>query len=212
MARTTRPNDRRSDTQHHRDRFHDVFGNVATGYTGTVHFTSSDARGGSAGQLHLHHRCRRGRRCPYFANGATLETAGTRSITATDTVTGTITGTQDGVAVTTAGASKLAFVQRPSTTKAGAAIAPSVTVQVQDAYGDDVADLGATVTMSVSTGPGGHRRLDDQRRDEQDRLATFDNLVLDTPGSYNIQAASSRSRRRPRPPSRLTPAGHHAAP
>ena len=66
----------------------------ATGYTGTVHFTSSDARpacranytftGGDAG-THVF--------------SVTLKTAGTQSITATDTVTGTITGTQSGITV-----------------------------------------------------------------------------------------------------------------
>ena len=34
----------------------DAYGNVATGYTGTVHFTSSDAAADPAGQLHLHGR------------------------------------------------------------------------------------------------------------------------------------------------------------
>ena len=72
----------------------DAFGNVATGYTGTVHFTSSDASavlpanytftGGDAG-THVF--------------SVTLKTAGTQSITATDTVTGTITGTQSGITV-----------------------------------------------------------------------------------------------------------------
>ena len=77
----------------------DAFGNVATGYTGTVHFTSSDAQavlpanytftGGDAG-THVF--------------SVTLKTAGTQSITATDTVTGTITGTQSGITVNPAGA------------------------------------------------------------------------------------------------------------
>ena len=37
----------------------DANDNVATGYTGTVHFTSSDAQADPAGQLHLHRRRRR---------------------------------------------------------------------------------------------------------------------------------------------------------
>ena len=68
----------------------DAFGNTATGYTGTVHFTSTDAAaclpanytfvGGDNG-VHT------------FTNAYTLKTAGTQTLTATDTVTGTITGT-----------------------------------------------------------------------------------------------------------------------
>ena len=62
---------------------------MTTGYTGTVHFTSSDGpavlpanytfTGGDAG-THVF--------------SVTLKTAGTQSITATDTVTGSITGTR----------------------------------------------------------------------------------------------------------------------
>ena len=69
----------------------DAFGNTATGYRGTVHFTSSDGQAVlpanytfTAGDAGTH----------TFTNGVTLKTAGTQSITATDTVTGTITGTQ----------------------------------------------------------------------------------------------------------------------
>jgi hypothetical protein len=80
----------------------DAGGNVTTGYTGTVHLTSSDPAavlpanytftGGDAG---IH------------AFPVTLKTAGTQSITATDTVTGTITGTQSGITVNPAAATSL---------------------------------------------------------------------------------------------------------
>src|SRR5262249_45802492 len=62
----------------------DAYGNVATSYTGTIHFTSSDSQAvlpanytftTSDAGVHT------------FTNGVTLKTAGTRSITATDTVT-----------------------------------------------------------------------------------------------------------------------------
>ncbi len=75
----------------------DSFGNVATGYRGTVHFTSSDG----AAVLPADYT--------FTApdNGThsfpvTLNTTGTRSITATDTVTGTIVGSQSGIAVNSA--------------------------------------------------------------------------------------------------------------
>jgi hypothetical protein len=71
---------------------YDASGNVATGYTGTVHFTSSDPQAMLPANMTL-------------TNGtgtfsATLKTAGTQSITATDTVTMTLTGTQSGITVT----------------------------------------------------------------------------------------------------------------
>jgi fibronectin type 3 domain-containing protein len=72
----------------------DAFGNTATGYTGTVSFTSSD----SQAVLPANYT---------FVSGdggvhsftATLKTAGTQSITATDAVTAAITGTEAGIAV-----------------------------------------------------------------------------------------------------------------
>src|SRR5262249_28174021 len=74
----------------------DPYGNHATGYTGTVHFTSTDGQAmlpddyvftpGDAG-THT------------FTDGATLKTAGTQSIAVTDTGNGA-TGSQDGIVVT----------------------------------------------------------------------------------------------------------------
>jgi len=68
--------------------------NVATGYTGTVHFTSSDAAATLPANTTL-------------VNGTgtftvTFNTAGTQTLTATDTVTGTITGTSGNCVVSSA--------------------------------------------------------------------------------------------------------------
>ncbi len=78
---------------------YDPYGNVATGYTGTVHLTSSDPQAvlpasftftaADAGMLTF---------------SVTLETAGTQSITATDTTTSTITGSETGIVVQAAAA------------------------------------------------------------------------------------------------------------
>src|SRR6266571_2504269 len=75
----------------------DQFNNPATGYSGTVHFTSSDAQAAlpgnytfTAGDAGTH------------TFSATLKTAGTQSITATDTASGTITGSQTGIVVNSA--------------------------------------------------------------------------------------------------------------
>jgi len=71
----------------------DQFGNVATGYLGTVHFTSTDLLATLptdytfvAGDNGTH----------TFTNGVTFGTGAgtTQTVTATDTVTGTITGGQ----------------------------------------------------------------------------------------------------------------------
>src|SRR5262249_18138591 len=74
----------------------DAYGNTDTGYTGTVHFTSSDNQailpssysfvGGDSG-VHT------------FTNGVTLKTAGSQTITGTDTVTSSITGATSSITV-----------------------------------------------------------------------------------------------------------------
>jgi hypothetical protein len=69
----------------------DAFANVATGYNGTIHFTSSDPQAVLPGNSTL-------------TNGSgifnvTLKTAASETITATDTVTSSITGTSSSIIV-----------------------------------------------------------------------------------------------------------------
>src|SRR5260370_11429818 len=75
----------------------DAYGNLATGYRGTVHFTSSDA----AASLPANYTFTSADGGSHTFS-ATLNTAGTQSITGKDTVTPTITGTQSGILVTAA--------------------------------------------------------------------------------------------------------------
>ena len=53
----------------------DAYGNIATGYTGTVHFTSTDGSATLPEQLHLHRRRRR----RAHLHALTLKTAGSRA-------------------------------------------------------------------------------------------------------------------------------------
>jgi Putative Ig domain len=67
----------------------DALNNTATGYSGTVHFTSSDAQAALPGDSTL-------------TNGVgtfsvTLKTSGSQTITATDTVTASLTGSASGI-------------------------------------------------------------------------------------------------------------------
>src|SRR5437867_9819991 len=75
---------------------------VDTGYTGTVHFTSTDL----AAMLPSDSTLIAGTGTGAFM--ATFETAGTQTITATDTVTSSITGTSNGVTVVAAAATHFA--------------------------------------------------------------------------------------------------------
>ena len=90
----------------------DPYGNIATGYTGSVHFTSSD---GKAPARPTTPSPPSTRACTL---SATLKTAGTQSLTATDTTTGSLTGTDGGMTVNPAAASKF-LIAAPSSVKAG---------------------------------------------------------------------------------------------
>jgi hypothetical protein len=118
--------------------------------------------------------------------------AGSPTITASATVNGTlVSGTTNGFTMAAGTASKVAFVQQPSTTTAGNAINPAPTVQVEDTFGNPVADSGATVTISPNgfafTGGSATSALTNAGG-----LATFNNLVTNAAGSnYSLTAASS---------------------
>jgi ELWxxDGT repeat protein len=69
-------------------------GATATGYTGTVHFSSSDGQAGPPADYTF-----TSADAGVHAFSAVLNTAGTHSLTATDTVSPSITGTQTGILV-----------------------------------------------------------------------------------------------------------------
>jgi hypothetical protein len=117
-------------------------GTTNTGYAGTVHFTSSDARAVlpanytfTAADLGVH------------TFTVTLKTAGTQSLAATDTVTGSLTGFELGIVVKPAAASQL-LLSAPSTVTHGVAF--SLTLTVEDAYGNVVTGYVGTVHFTSS--------------------------------------------------------------
>jgi len=120
----------------------DPYGNTTPNYTGTVHFTSSDAKAvlpanytftsGDAG-VHIF--------------SVTLRTAGSQSITATDAVTSSITGSQTGITVNPGATHHLVISFFPSRTTAG--VAQNFLVTAQDLYGNrETGFTGAVAFMS----------------------------------------------------------------
>jgi hypothetical protein len=117
-------------------------GTVNTNYTGTVHFTSSDPQGVlpanytfTAADQGVH------------TFTVTFKSAGSQSITATDTVTGSITGSESGIQVNPAAATHL-VLSGPSTIGSGTAF--SITVTAVDAYGNTATGYRGTVHFSSS--------------------------------------------------------------
>ncbi len=119
----------------------DAFNNTATGYTGTVHFTSSD----STAVLPANSTLTNG----VGTFNVTLKTAGSQTLTATDTVTSTITGTSAAIAVSAAAATHFS-VSAPATATAGSAF--SFTVTALDAFNNTATGYTGTVHFTSSDG------------------------------------------------------------
>src|SRR5205085_2592950 len=119
----------------------DEGGNPLPSYTGTVHFSSTDAQAllpadytFTAADHGVH------------TFSATLKTAGTQSITATDIATTSLTGKDGGITVVPAQASRFSIAYPANV---GIGVPFSLTVTVTDAYGNVV--IGYTGTIHFSS-------------------------------------------------------------
>jgi hypothetical protein len=117
-------------------------GTVNTGYTGTVHFTSSDRQAVlppdytfTVADQGVH----------TFA--VTLKTAGSQSITAFDTATGSIAGTESGIVVQPGAATHFS-ISGPSSVRSGSAF--NLVVTALDAYGNVANGYTGTVHFTSS--------------------------------------------------------------
>jgi hypothetical protein len=119
----------------------DAANNVVTGYAGTVRFTSTDDQA----QLPANATLTNG--TGVFA--ATLRTAGSQTITATDTVTASIAGTSSAIAVSAGPATHLT-VAAPATAQSGTAF--DLTVTALDASNNVATTYGGTVRFTSSDG------------------------------------------------------------
>ena len=121
----------------------DPYGNVATGYTGTIHFTSSDP----LAVLPADYTFTSSDHGVHTFNVA-LETAGLQSITDTDTTSSSLSGFESGITVTAAAASSFAVSGFPSLTTAGTT--GTFTVTTLDAYGNVASGYLGTVQFTSS--------------------------------------------------------------
>jgi hypothetical protein len=170
----------------------DAFENVATGFTGkgvTLSISSGPGiilSGASATAT---------------AGVATFSTvsidlAGAHTLDAINTVLGdcpTCTaGTSASFNITHAAATKLGFVQQPTTTTAGSTVSPDVTVAAQDPFGNTDPTFTGSVTISISVNPGGSVLSGTLSRPFSLGVATFDDLSLNNIGTgYRLLSVSS---------------------
>ena len=162
----------------------DAYGNVAWGYTGTVHLTSSDTKAvlpanytftsADAGK---------------HSFSATLKTAGTQSITATDAVNASLHGTDSGVTVKPAAASKF-VLSAPASVQPGVPF--SLTVTVEDAYGNIFTGYVGTIHFSSSDSQA-HLPANFTFTAGNNGVHTFTGLVLKKTGNQTIAVTDTKN-------------------
>jgi murein DD-endopeptidase MepM/ murein hydrolase activator NlpD len=165
----------------------DDYGNIAAGYTGTAHFRSGDPYGANLPADYTFQLSDQG--TVTFTAGATLYTAGSEDITATDTTSG-ITGS---ATVTVLAAPAVSFaIAVPPTVSSGAPF--SITVSAIDPYGNVdpnyVTDPSGVVTFYTTTDndPGVVLPADYQFTPGDAGVHTFDGVIYITPGVQDINA------------------------
>ena len=132
----------------------DAFNNTVTGYSGTVHFTSSDGQAG----LPDDYAFTSTDKGVHTFSSVILRTAGTQTVTATDTATASVAGSA-GIKVTAARAASLR-ISAPASVAHGVPF--TFTATVLDAFGNVVSQ-----TM---------------RYQERERLAWITNWITTNPG------------------------------
>ena len=85
---------------------------------------------------------------------------------------------------------KLAFVQQPTATAAGALVSPPVTIQLKDSKGANVAQSGVSILMTLSSGTGTLNGTTTQLTDASG-LATFGDLSLTLIGAKKLTASNA---------------------
>ena len=123
----------------------DSFGNVATGYRGTMTFTSSDPQATFTTSPYTFTAADAG--VHTFTSGATLKTAGTQSITATDAAN-SLSGSETGIVVNPSTASTVLVTGFPSPDPVGTMGTYKVTLD--DLYGNVATGYAGTMTFTSS--------------------------------------------------------------
>jgi hypothetical protein len=159
----------------------DAYGNTATGYSGTIHFRSTDSQALLPADAVL------SQGVGQFS--ATLKTAGPQSITATDTMNPALTDTEGGITVNPAAASGY-VITAPANVSAGVPF--NLTVTVVDAFGNVVVGYTGTIHFS-STDTRAKLPANYTFTAADQGVHTFTGLVLRRRGNQKIAITDTRN-------------------
>jgi hypothetical protein len=114
--------------------------------------------------------------------------SGSKTLTASGSGLGTAVSTTFTIAPGTP--ARLAFVQQPTSTRAGASVTPAVTIQVRDAQGNNLRTAGISVSVTLSSGTGTLTGTTPQLTDASG-IATFSNLSINLVGEKKLTASGA---------------------
>ena len=153
----------------------DAFNNLASGYTGTFQFTSSDAQASLPADSTLTGGL------GFFAG--ILKTAGDQTVTVTDTLTSDVSADSGPIAVSAANATHIIISAPPSAT-AGQAF--DVSIVARDAYQNTALAYAGTIQFTASDGSAALPPPSTL----SNGVGTF-NVVLKAPGSQSVIASDA---------------------
>jgi hypothetical protein len=165
----------------------DLYDNIATGYRGTIKFTTNDSHAAPYTPIlpanYTYLAADNGVRT--FNKAVTLYTAGARTVSVTDVSAATITGSFS-LTLAPGGDDSLRFVTQPASGEVGASLGP--TVEILDKYGNRSASNATNVSLKLTANPG-RAWLTNASATSSAGLANLASLTLDRPGrNYILQA------------------------
>ncbi|HET6325942.1 MAG TPA: hypothetical protein VFG04_14790 [Planctomycetaceae bacterium] len=114
-------------------------------------------------------------------NNVILDTAGTYTLTATDSNTGVTSAVSGTITVNPGAATQLVVQSVTSPGTVGQAITPAITVTTEDAFGNVATSDNDSVTLNVASGSAGSFTSGSTTTVQAvDGVATFDNIAFDT--------------------------------
>jgi hypothetical protein len=122
-------------------------------------------------------------------SGLSIDVSGQYTMDATDSTY--TAASSNPLTVSPADPSQLEFGQQPTNANAGSAIAPAVTVKIEDKFNNIVTSDDAQINMGVVSGPGPFSNSSTTSVFASNGVATFNNLILNADGAYTIAAEDS---------------------
>jgi hypothetical protein len=120
-------------------------------------------------------------------SGLSIDLAGNKTLSASSS--GLVTATSATFTITEGTPAKVQFVQQPGSTVAGAAIAPALTLRVEDVHGNTVHTAGISVSIALTAGSGTLTGMIPQLTDVSG-LVTFNSLSVNLVGTKQLTASS----------------------